>query len=230
MASFALHTQVVSAGVSTSLTRFQHLRTAAPRSSVMPSIPRSTRFVCSAAEKGESSTDRTPEETITTEVDLKEVVSTTQAPTVKETTRDVFDVAEDAARGLMFFQSGRASEIMNGRVAMVGFAAALVNELASGNSLFNQMWNIKEIAYGEDITEFLVLPQVGLYLIPVTTAIIVAASLFPQLFGRKDNGLDVPAKSFGPFTPTSEMTNGRAAMLGLVALFAVENFSGTAFF
>jgi hypothetical protein len=35
---------------------------------------------------------------------------------------------------------------------------------------------------------------------------------------------------FGPFTPTAELINGRAAMLGLAAMLFLEGASSNAFF
>lgn len=40
----------------------------------------------------------------------------------------------------------------------------------------------------------------------------------------------LPPQAFGPFTPDREMFNGRAAMVGLMALLAVEALKGSALF
>mmetsp|Transcript_17212 Transcript_17212/g.23777 ORF Transcript_17212/g.23777 Transcript_17212/m.23777 type:complete len:235 (+) Transcript_17212:131-835(+) len=129
------------------------------------------------------------------------------------------------SKNLGLFKSGRASEVMNGRAAMVGFTAALVNEIISGNSLFNQMFNVRDVGIRE-----IFYPKVGLFLIPVTVVVVILSSLSPQARGRKDNGLDVSPEDFGPFTSMAETTNGRAAMIGLVALFVVESITGSALF
>jgi len=43
-------------------------------------------------------------------------------------------------------------------------------------------------------------------------------------------GVSPAAKSNGPFTPTAEMLNGRAAMLGFLALLCTEWAKGAAVF
>jgi hypothetical protein len=43
------------------------------------------------------------------------------------------------------FKGGMASEMLNGRAAMVGFTAALIVELTSGESLFSQMFNLRDV-------------------------------------------------------------------------------------
>ena len=45
-----------------------------------------------------------------------------------------------------------------------------------------------------------------------------------------DYTCDPKTKSFGPFTASAEMANGRAAMMGLVSLLAVEAVRGAALF
>lgn len=41
---------------------------------------------------------------------------------------------------------------------------------------------------------------------------------------------DPKSREFGPFSAAAELTNGRAAMIGLVALMAVESVTHTALF
>ncbi len=79
-----------------------------------------------------------------------------------------------------------APEIINGRLAMLGFVAALGAEIASGDSVLKQV--------SEEPT-----------LISLTFITFAAASLVPAFARRKGDSL-------GPFTPQAEMTNGRAAM------------------
>eukprot|EP00238_Polyblepharides_amylifera_P014508 CAMPEP_0196595880 /NCGR_PEP_ID=MMETSP1081-20130531/82988_1 /TAXON_ID=36882 /ORGANISM="Pyramimonas amylifera, Strain CCMP720" /LENGTH=219 /DNA_ID=CAMNT_0041920655 /DNA_START=95 /DNA_END=754 /DNA_ORIENTATION=+ len=166
----------------------------------------------------------------------QETVSTSVAEgnVVEEVRKSVYyrddNKCDDITHSMNVLQSGRASEIINGRVAMVGFTAALVNELSSGNSLMNQLWDVQEYVNSEGVQEFFISPDIGIFLIPATVMLIVTASFLPGVCGRSDNGLDVPAKPFGPFNPSSEMTNGRAAMMGLVALTLAEAITGSAFF
>ncbi|KAJ0264755.1 Early light-induced protein 1 [Hirschfeldia incana] len=99
--------------------------------------------------------------------------------------------------------SGPAPERINGRLAMVGFVAALAVELSKGENVFAQ------ISDG-GVSWFL-----------GTTAILTLASLVP-LF----QGITVESKSKGFMTSNAELWNGRFAMLGLVALAFTEFVKG----
>ncbi|KAK3042212.1 hypothetical protein RJ639_001332 [Escallonia herrerae] len=101
--------------------------------------------------------------------------------------------------------SGRAPEIINGRLAMIGFVAAIGAELASGEDVFQQLAN-------SGIPAFL-----------GTSIVLSAASLVP-LF----KGVSVGSKSDGFMTSNAELWNGRSAMLGLVALAFTEFVKGGA--
>ncbi|XP_010488320.1 PREDICTED: early light-induced protein 1, chloroplastic [Camelina sativa] len=99
--------------------------------------------------------------------------------------------------------SGPAPERINGRLAMVGFVAALAVELSKGENVLSQ------ISDG-GVSWFL-----------GTTAILTLASLVP-LF----KGITVESKSKGIMTSDAELWNGRFAMLGLVALAFTEFVKG----
>ncbi|AEE76682.1 Early light-induced protein 1 [Arabidopsis thaliana] len=99
--------------------------------------------------------------------------------------------------------SGPAPERINGRLAMVGFVAALAVELSKGENVLAQ------ISDG-GVSWFL-----------GTTAILTLASLVP-LF----KGISVESKSKGIMTSDAELWNGRFAMLGLVALAFTEFVKG----
>ncbi|EEF45231.1 early light-induced protein, chloroplastic [Ricinus communis] len=101
--------------------------------------------------------------------------------------------------------SGPAPERINGRLAMIGFVAAMAVELAKGQDLFTQ------VSSG-GITWF-----VG------TSVVLSLASLIP-LF----KGVNVESKSKGLMTSDAELWNGRFAMLGLVALAFTEYVIGGA--
>ena len=62
-------------------------------------------------------------------------------------------------------------------------------------------------------------------LIVVAAALFAWASLVPVLLGKKSD-----SESFGPFRPSAELLNGRAAMIGFAALLAVEGVKHTALF
>jgi hypothetical protein len=100
--------------------------------------------------------------------------------------------------------SGPAPELINSRLAMLGFVAALGSELASDESVLTQ--------WASEPT-----------LISLTFALIAAASFPPLLAGRTNEKL-------GPFTPEAEKLNGRAAMIGFAALLVIESFKHSALF
>ncbi|KAI8109855.1 hypothetical protein M9434_001134 [Picochlorum sp. BPE23] len=104
---------------------------------------------------------------------------------------------------LMAF-SGPAPEIINGRLAMIAFVAALGAELSTGESVLTQF---KDAPVG----------VIGTFLL------FSAASLIP-MFKNADR------EAVGPLTPQVELTNGRAAMLGFASLLLVEGFRGAALF
>ncbi|KAF5832724.1 chloroplast carotene biosynthesis related protein [Dunaliella salina] len=97
-----------------------------------------------------------------------------------------------------------APEIINGRLAMLGFVAALGAELSTGDSVLRQL--------AEEPT-----------LISLTFILFSAASLVPAFARRNGDTL-------GPFTPQAEMLNGRAAMIGFAAMLILESVQGAALF
>ncbi|XP_059447134.1 early light-induced protein, chloroplastic-like isoform X1 [Corylus avellana] len=99
--------------------------------------------------------------------------------------------------------SGPAPERINGRLAMVGFVAAMAVELSRGQDVFAQISNG------------------GIPWFVGTTIVLSFASLIP-LF----KGVSVESKSKGFMTSDAEMWNGRFAMLGLVALAFTEYVKG----
>ncbi|OVA05383.1 Chlorophyll A-B binding protein [Macleaya cordata] len=101
--------------------------------------------------------------------------------------------------------SGPAPERINGRLAMIGFVAALAAEIASGNDVAGQLANG------------------GIPWFVGTSVVFTLASLIP-LF----KGVSVESKSDGVMTSNAELWNGRFAMLGLVALVFTEFVKGGA--
>ena len=105
---------------------------------------------------------------------------------------------------LMAF-SGPAPELINGRLAMLAFVAALGAELSTGESVLRQLAD----------------EPTGAVLAAITFAV---ASLIPMLNNAR-------REAFGPFSPNAEMLNGRAAMIGFAALLVTEAVrGGTALF
>ncbi|KAL9242590.1 hypothetical protein vseg_016576 [Gypsophila vaccaria] len=100
---------------------------------------------------------------------------------------------------------GPAPERINGRLAMIGFVAALAVELSSGTDLIDQ------IANGG-----------GQWFLG-TSILLSAASLVPLLKGKR-----AETKTDGVMNSNAELLNGRLAMLGLVALAFTEFVKGGA--
>jgi hypothetical protein len=101
--------------------------------------------------------------------------------------------------------SGPAPEIINGRLAMMGFIAAVGAEIASGEPVLRQ--------WAEEPTG-----------IAAFFLLIIAGSLAPMFLGvqRKE--------SFGPLSPNAEQFNGRAAMIGFAAMLILEQVNGRSLF
>ncbi|BDA50660.1 probable carotene biosynthesis-related protein CBR, chloroplastic at C-terminar half [Coccomyxa sp. Obi] len=112
---------------------------------------------------------------------------------------------------------GQTQEAINGRAAMLGFVAAVVAELQTGQSVWSQLagkyvnGDLKEHAQG--------LSSLGFGAI---VALLTYASIAPQFqAGEKPD-----SRSFGPFTPFLEAWTGRIAMLGFSGLLLVELIKG----
>ncbi|MCD7464556.1 hypothetical protein HAX54_052982 [Datura stramonium] len=106
-----------------------------------------------------------------------------------------------------FSFSGPAPERINGRLAMIGFVAAIGVELANGADLSAQ------------------LSSGGFSWFLGSSALLTLASLIP-LF----QGVTAESKSGGIMSADAEIWNGRFAMLGLVALAFTEYVKGGGLF
>ena len=129
---------------------------------------------------------------------------------------------------MIAFKEPRAVEIINGRVAMIGWMVALYTEIEKNTSLFHQVINTRTFTLADGVVKSSTFPAPGMFLIPVTVLFVLAASLAPVLRGNEESGLEKAPKDFGPFKAESEMTNGRGAMVGLVALLLAEKFTNGA--
>ncbi|KAJ7954833.1 putative Early light-induced protein [Quillaja saponaria] len=125
----------------------------------------------------------------------------TPPPPQGTTTRRAPKVSTKFSDVLAF--SGPAPERINGRLAMIGFVAAIAMELANGQDVFAQLSN-------GGVEWFL-----------GTSILLSVASLVP-LF----KGVSVESKSDGIMSSDAELWNGRLAMLGLVALAFTEYVKG----
>jgi len=100
--------------------------------------------------------------------------------------------------------AGPAPELINGRLAMLAFVAAAAAEVSSGESMLRQL--------ADQPT-----------LIVLSAVLVAVGSLVPLTGGGKDT-----KSPLGFLTASAEMINGRAAMLGLVALGCTEALRGGA--
>jgi len=134
------------------------------------------------------------------------------------------------------FKDPRSTEILNGRAAMIGFSAAIWFELTKGTSLVNQVFNVRTFTLLDGNKATSTLPGAGFYLAVVTVFVVVVASYFPKAKGVEQNGLDkepgsnMNSAQLPRFNADIEMFNGRAAMVGLVALAVTEAILGRAEF
>jgi hypothetical protein len=105
---------------------------------------------------------------------------------------------------------GAAPETINGRLAMLGFAWAVLAEKLTGLTVLEQVFNPDTLG----LVYFLGVVQLFTY-----------ASLVPIMSGESTD-----ARSFGPFTAKAERWNGRLAMIGFSSLIITELITHTAFF
>jgi hypothetical protein len=102
-----------------------------------------------------------------------------------------------------------APELINGRLAMLGLVAAAGAELATGKTVV-EMFKCEPVLIGAAV------------------ALFSWASLVPLLLRGEAAKKEYAA--WGPFTASAEMLNGRAAMIGIASLLAIEGVRHTAFF
>jgi len=107
---------------------------------------------------------------------------------------------------------GLAPEVING---LLGFIIAISGELSNGLSVYSQM-----VSGG-----FIQAVVISLAVSLASFAPAVRQVPWDKVFGK-----DKTPQAFGPFTAQAELSNGRAAMLGLTALILLEGAGSTAFF
>jgi hypothetical protein len=105
-----------------------------------------------------------------------------------------------STKSLMKFD-GPAPETINSRLAMLGITWAFVAEILTGQSVWEQ------VTEGRGLIWFL-----------FVAPIIIGATLIPMY-----NKESPDSRENGPFNAQNERWNGRAAMIGLIALLVTEN-------
>merc|ERR1719164_96187 len=105
---------------------------------------------------------------------------------------------------------GWAPEVINGRLAQLGFIAGVGCELGTGETLPVQF------------TE-----HFGIF--AAHSLVFAIASFMPSMQGASDYTSDPRTIApFGAFNAKAEMTNGRGAMVGLAAMLVIESVTGQA--
>merc|ERR1740127_214633 len=110
------------------------------------------------------------------------------------------------------FTNPTAIEMINGRVAQIGWVAALYTEITQNKSLWGQVFSTRTFTLADGVSDTVTYPGAGLFLAPV-------------LKKSSPDGVTAPGNTLGPFRPEAELTNGRGAMVGLVALVLAEKFT-----
>ncbi|KHG26201.1 Early light-induced, chloroplastic [Gossypium arboreum] len=136
------------------------------------------------------------------EGDQKEPMPTARTPEPKPSPPPVSPKLSTKFSDVFAF-SGPAPERINGRLAMVGFVAAMAMELSKGQDVLTQISNG------------------GIPLFVGTSIVLSLASLIPLFRGET-----VESRSGQFMSSDAELWNGRFAMLGLVALAFTEYVKG----
>jgi len=123
------------------------------------------------------------------------------------------------------FSDATAVEMINGRVAQIGWMAALYTEITQNKSLWSQVFSTRTFTLADGVSDTVTYPGAGLFLAPFVGLVVLAASLAPVLKKASPDGVTAPGNALGPFKPEAELTNGRGAMVGLVALVFAEKFT-----
>ena len=107
--------------------------------------------------------------------------------------------------------SGWAPEVINCRAGMIAFVAAMGAEMQSHETFFVQFHD-------------------HVFSLVFASLLITVASFMPSM-QNADNYTSKPSsKPYGIFTPEAELTNGRAAIVGLLTVTIVEKIMGHGFF
>ena len=117
------------------------------------------------------------------------------------------------------FANPESVEMINGRVAQVGWMMALYYEITKNETVWEQVFKTRTFTLIDGTVDTVTYPTAGFFVLQIVAGLIVTGSLFSKL-----KLVDKDAE-FGPFTKRAELINGRGAMIGLLALTIIENFN-----
>ncbi|ADQ91174.1 hypothetical protein BpV2_007c [Bathycoccus sp. RCC1105 virus BpV2] len=118
------------------------------------------------------------------------------------------------------FANPESVEMINGRVAQVGWMMALYYEIIKNETVWEQVFKTRTFTLIDGTVDTVTYPTPGFFVLQIVAGLIVTGSLFSKL-----KLVDKDAE-FGPFTKRAELINGRGAMVGLLALSIVEHLNG----
>ena len=118
------------------------------------------------------------------------------------------------------FANPESVEMINGRVAQVGWMMALYYEITKNETVWEQVFKTRTFTLIDGTVDTVTYPAAGFFVLQIVAGLIVTGSLFSKL-----KLVDKDAE-FGPFTKRAELINGRGAMIGLLALSIVEHLNG----
>ena len=118
------------------------------------------------------------------------------------------------------FANPESVEMINGRVAQVGWMMALYYEITKNETVWEQVFKTRTFTLIDGTVDTVTYPTAGFFVLQIVAGLIVTGSLFSKL-----KLVDKDAE-FGPFTKRAELINGRGAMIGLLALSIVEHLNG----
>jgi hypothetical protein len=117
------------------------------------------------------------------------------------------------------FANPESVEMINGRVAQIGWIMALYYEFTKNEAVWNQVFKTRTFTLLDGTSDTVTYPTTGFFVLQIVAGLIVTGSLFSKLkLVDKD-------EKIGPFNKEAELNNGRWAMIGLVSLVTVEHFN-----
>ena len=117
------------------------------------------------------------------------------------------------------FANPKSVEMINGRVAQIGWIMALYYEFTKNETVWNQVFKTRTFTLLDGTSDTVTYPTVGFFMLQIVAGLIVTGSLFSKLKSVDEN------EEIGPFNKEAELNNGRWAMIGLVSLVVVEHFN-----